>query len=65
MGNREEALQAERLGNALLELEKYKAKYQALNAAYKDLLEVIFPNQDVAVDSEGGRHIFYSEEDVH
>jgi len=61
---RQLALSEERLGNALLELEQYKGKYKALNSAYKELLEQLFPNQNEATDSEGGRHIFYSEEDV-
>ena len=62
---REIALSEERLGNALLELEKVKGKYSALNSAYKELLEQLFQgNQNEAVDSEGSRHIFYSKDDL-
>ena len=54
----------ERLGNTLLELEQMRGKYAALNSAYKELLEQLFPNQNEATDSEGSRHIFYSSEDL-
>jgi len=53
----------ERLGNALLELEKVKGKYLALNAAYKELLEQLFKSD--RIEDEEGRHIFYSSEDIH
>jgi len=52
----------ERLGNALLELEKVKGKYAALNSAYTQLLNVLFDDADT---DEEGRHIFYSADDIH
>jgi len=55
----------ERLGNTLLELEKVKGKYTALNAAYIALLEQLFGNEVEVEVEEGGRHIFYSSEDIH
>jgi len=62
--DRQLALSEERLGTALLELEKVKGKYSALNTAYKELLEQLFGSDNTATDSEGSRHIFYSSEDL-
>ena len=39
---RQLALLEERLGNTLMQLEEYKGKYIALNAAYKELLNNLF-----------------------
>jgi len=62
-GNRHLAQTEERLGNTLLELEKVKGKYLALNSAYKELLEQLFKSEQI--EDEEGRHIFYTEEDIH
>jgi len=51
----------ERLGTTLLELEKVKGKYLALNSAYKELLEQLFQPEQ----SEEPRHFFYGPEDIH